>query len=79
MSTYVASWGDEPWSEKIHQVDSRAIDDRQDHGRAVDDQHAKIWVIVLILIIPLVGSGYVAPELALQALSLLVALFHGER
>ncbi|MGW0819986.1 hypothetical protein [Streptomyces sp. NPDC002845] len=77
MSAYVAAWGDEPWGEMSRRADSRAIDGHQGHGHAVGDQQAKIWIVILI--IPLLGYGYVTPELVLQALSLLVALFHSER
>ncbi|WP_259294093.1 hypothetical protein [Streptomyces leeuwenhoekii] len=37
-----------------------------------------VWVVVVILI-PLIVGGYVTPELALQVLSLLLALLHSER
>ncbi|NEA85578.1 hypothetical protein G3I38_11515 [Streptomyces sp. SID7958] len=45
---------------------------------AEGDPMRVVWVVVVILI-PLIVGGYVTPELALQVLSLLLALLHSER
>ncbi|MEU3344233.1 hypothetical protein ABZ723_04370 [Streptomyces sp. NPDC006700] len=76
MSACVAAWGDEPWAAKIQQAYSRALVDGRDRYPAIDDGQVKIWIVVLILVIPLVGLGYATPDQALQILSLFVVLLH---
>ncbi|MGW2291217.1 hypothetical protein [Streptomyces phaeochromogenes] len=50
-----------------------------DNSWADDDSEKYVWVIVIILVMNLVASGLLDPDLALQALSLAVALFHRGR